>query len=91
MHKSLTPKRIMRTIEQSIHDCNNPGFCTACGAKAGGCEPMATKRTQMIDAATAKYHLTLGKYPLWHNGGWTCKDAWHLWHAEITAACEREH
>lgn len=41
MHKRITLKRVMRAVERSMVDCENPGFCIACGADADDCEPDA--------------------------------------------------
>ena len=41
MHKSITVDRIMAACEGSMFGLENPGFCLACGADAGGCEPDA--------------------------------------------------
>ena len=41
LHKSLTPARIARACERYRRSLDNPGFCTACGAEAEGCEPDA--------------------------------------------------
>lgn len=40
VHKSLTLERMVEAIEEA--GLSNPGFCTACGADAEGCEPDAT-------------------------------------------------
>lgn len=41
MHKSLTAERIVEACERRDASCDNPGFCTACGQDADGCEPDA--------------------------------------------------
>lgn len=41
IHKSVTLARVMRACEAEMNDCENPGFCLACGADADGCEPDA--------------------------------------------------
>lgn len=41
IHKSLTIDRVMAAAEAQLFDLENPGFCTACGADADGCEPDA--------------------------------------------------
>ncbi len=32
---------VMEAVEDSYFSCGNPGFCLACGAECGGCEPDA--------------------------------------------------
>jgi hypothetical protein len=41
MHKSITADRIMEAVERRSSSLDNPGFCTACGEDAEGCEPDA--------------------------------------------------
>ena len=41
MHRSITVDRIMQAVESAMSSLENPGFCTACGADADGCEPDA--------------------------------------------------
>ena len=41
MHESLTAERIVEACERRNTSCDNPGFCTACGQDADGCEPDA--------------------------------------------------
>ena len=41
MHHSITTKRIAKAVERRLHSLDNPGFCLACGAECGGCEPDA--------------------------------------------------
>ncbi len=38
MHKSVTMKRVTAAVLRSRRSLDNPGFCTACGAEAGGYE-----------------------------------------------------
>lgn len=40
-HKSITPERIEDACMRRFRPAHNPGFCTACGADAEGCEPDA--------------------------------------------------
>ena len=41
MHHSLTVERLLEAAESEMFGCENPGFCTACGEDADGCEPDA--------------------------------------------------
>ena len=41
IHPSITPDRIMEAVEDQMTSLSNPGFCTACGEDADGCEPDA--------------------------------------------------
>ena len=41
VHKLLTFDRVMEAVERQGTTLDNPGFCTACGAEADGCEPDA--------------------------------------------------
>lgn len=41
LHASLTPERILEAVERGNTTLDNPGFCTACGEEAEGCEPDA--------------------------------------------------
>lgn len=43
MHESITPERVLAAVEAQMTSLDNPGFCTACGADAEGCEPDAQK------------------------------------------------
>lgn len=43
LHKSLTPARLMEACEREMNSLDNPGFCVACGAEAGTCEPDARR------------------------------------------------
>lgn len=40
-HASITPERIMASVERRHATLDNPGFCIACGADAMDCEPDA--------------------------------------------------
>lgn len=37
----ITLNRILEAVERQLSSCDNPGFCTTCGAEADGCEPDA--------------------------------------------------
>ena len=39
MHDSITIDRVADAVQ--FDDLSNPGFCLACGASQGGCEPDA--------------------------------------------------
>lgn len=39
MHKDITQQRVIDAIEED----DNIGFCTACGAEQGNCEPDARR------------------------------------------------
>ncbi|HMH98988.1 MAG TPA: hypothetical protein VK577_20830 [Bradyrhizobium sp.] len=41
MHPKVTPKRIREAVFLANISLENPGFCMACGAEAGGVEPDA--------------------------------------------------
>ena len=41
IHKSITMERVLEAVERASLDMDNPGFCTACGFEADGCEPDA--------------------------------------------------
>lgn len=41
MHKSITSDRVAAAVERQMSSLDNPGFCTACGEEADGCEPDA--------------------------------------------------
>ena len=41
MHKSITQERVVDAVESEMFGMDNPGFCLACGADHGGCEPDA--------------------------------------------------
>ena len=43
MHKSITVERITKAVERTMMDCENIGFCLACGNEQDGCEPDARK------------------------------------------------
>ena len=43
IHKSITAKRVVRAVERSMRDLENPGFCIACGKCADGVEPDARR------------------------------------------------
>ncbi len=43
IHKSITEERLTAAVEASMFGTENPGFCTACGEDADGCEPDARK------------------------------------------------
>lgn len=45
LHPSLTPDRILEAMERGMTTLDNPGFCTACGKEAEGCEPDARRYT----------------------------------------------
>lgn len=45
LHASLTPERILEAMERGMTTLDNPGFCTACGEEAEGCEPDARRYT----------------------------------------------
>ena len=40
-HKTVTIKRIIKTIERNNADCTNTGICIACGEDAYNVEPDA--------------------------------------------------
>lgn len=40
-HETLTKDRIEDGVQRRLNSLDNPGFCTACGAEADGCEPDA--------------------------------------------------
>jgi hypothetical protein len=41
IHKSITAERVLAAVEAQFTSLDNPGFCTACGEDAEGCEPDA--------------------------------------------------
>ncbi len=41
IHESITIERVTAAVKAQMFGCENPGFCTACGADADGCEPDA--------------------------------------------------
>ena len=41
MHPSITESRVMAACKRRMTTLANPGFCTACGRTADGCEPDA--------------------------------------------------
>jgi hypothetical protein len=41
LHPSITPSRVTRAVKRGWSSLDNPGFCTACGQSADGCEPDA--------------------------------------------------
>lgn len=41
IHPSLTADRVGEAVERQMTTLDNPGFCTACGEEANGCEPDA--------------------------------------------------
>lgn len=41
MHKSITKKRILASVERRATSLDNPGFCLTCGHEQEGCEPDA--------------------------------------------------
>lgn len=41
MHPSITQERVAEALERYHRNCDNPGFCRACGAEADCCEPDA--------------------------------------------------
>lgn len=43
LHPSITHKRLMAAIEESMFGTSNIGFCIHCGAKTHGVEPDAEK------------------------------------------------
>jgi hypothetical protein len=43
MHKSITLDRVMEAVTRAQDSLDNPGFCTACGEDADGCEPDAKR------------------------------------------------
>ncbi len=43
MHPSITVERVTGAVEREMSTLDNPGFCTACGEEADGCEPDARK------------------------------------------------
>ena len=43
IHPSITIDRVMAAVESEMTSLENPGFCTACGEGASGCEPDARK------------------------------------------------
>jgi len=42
IHESITMERLEDAIRREA-ECENPGFCVACGADADGCEPDAER------------------------------------------------
>jgi hypothetical protein len=38
---NLDIEQVMEAVKESWSSCSNPGFCMACGAERGGCEPDA--------------------------------------------------
>jgi hypothetical protein len=42
IHPSITIERVGTAVEAQQSGLDNPGFCTACGADADGCEPDAS-------------------------------------------------
>ncbi len=45
IHPSITIERVTEAVEREMSTLDNPGFCTACGEEADGCEPDARKYT----------------------------------------------
>jgi len=43
MHPTVTLDRITTAVERQMTTLDDPGFCTACGAEAGGVEPDARR------------------------------------------------
>lgn len=41
LHPDITLTNVMDAVERQRGALENPGFCTACGAEAEGCEPDA--------------------------------------------------
>lgn len=41
IHESITIERVIAAVESEMFGTSNPGFCTACGEDADGCEPDA--------------------------------------------------
>lgn len=41
IHPSITRDKVILACERQMFGLDNPGFCTACGAEADGCEPDA--------------------------------------------------
>lgn len=41
IHKKVTLKRVISAVKRQQTSLDNPGFCTACGLEADGCEPDA--------------------------------------------------
>ena len=55
IHKSITVDRIMAAVEDAMTSLENPGFCTACGQDAYGCEPDAREYVCEFCEAPAVY------------------------------------
>jgi hypothetical protein len=43
LHPSLTEERLLDAAHRRMFDLDDPGFCVACGAEQGGCEPDARR------------------------------------------------
>jgi hypothetical protein len=43
LHPSITAARVAKAVERRMTSLDNPGFCTACGEEADGCEPDARR------------------------------------------------
>ncbi|HJU19311.1 MAG TPA: hypothetical protein VJ770_22890 [Stellaceae bacterium] len=41
IHPAITAERVADAVERELVCLDNPGFCLACGAEAGGVEPDA--------------------------------------------------
>jgi hypothetical protein len=41
LHPSITADRVCDAVERRMTSLDDPGFCTACGEEADGCEPDA--------------------------------------------------
>ena len=55
INKRITLNRVTSAVARAMTTADNPGFCTACGADADGCEPDARKCRCEICGACAVY------------------------------------
>jgi hypothetical protein len=55
IHPSITLQRVSEALERYHTNLDNPGFCTACGADAEGCEPDARGYECEVCEAPAVY------------------------------------
>ena len=55
MKQKITLDRIIDACERRENGLDNPGFCTACGEDADGCEPDARKYLCEICGERAVY------------------------------------
>ena len=55
IHPSITFERIEEALTRANQNCDNPGFCLACGEDAEGVEPDARKYQCEVCGAPAVY------------------------------------